>query len=90
MDRVSSPTPGARPPSLLVGIREAAHLLGISESLVYEMVQTGELRTVPTSRRRKLIPRSEIERFASLEPVELGQVLDDVVEDVQVHLKDQL
>lgn len=65
MPRVASPSTPV--PSLLVSVSEASHLLGLSPNTVYEMCASGELKTVATGRRGRLIPRSEIERFASIE-----------------------
>jgi len=52
---------------LLLTVAQTSRLLSLGETTVREMVATGELRAVETSRRRVLIPRSEVERFASIE-----------------------
>ena len=45
-----------------LSIAEAASLLGVSRSTVYNRLRTGELRSVRIGRRR-LIPSSELERL---------------------------
>jgi excisionase family DNA binding protein len=46
--------------TLVVSVAEAAHLLGVSDDLVYELVERGELPCVRFGRRR-LIPRRALD-----------------------------
>jgi excisionase family DNA binding protein len=47
---------------LTMSVREAAHALGISTSLVYELVRVGRLPGIRLGR-RVVISRSALERF---------------------------
>ena len=47
---------------LAISIEEAAHALGVSRRHLYTLLETGELRSF-TSRRRRLIRVSELERY---------------------------
>ena len=48
--------------SLLIDVDECAALMGLGRSKVYELILSGELRSLTVGRRR-LIPRGEIVRF---------------------------
>lgn len=48
----------------LVGIREAAAILGVSRDTVRRLIKAGKVRLVRVSR-RVLIPRAEIDRICS-------------------------
>ncbi len=50
--------------SLLCTIREAAKLLGVGRTSVYELMNSGHLQSVKIGARR-LIPRSSIEAFVT-------------------------
>ena len=58
------------PEALLVSIAGAARLLDLSRTTIYALLDQGVLRSVSIGRRR-LIPRSELERLAHVddEPV---------------------
>ena len=49
---------------LLIGIRDAARLLGISPGSVRKLADTGALETARLGRRR-MVPRAALERLAS-------------------------
>ena len=51
-------------PRLAVSVVEAAHALGVSRRHVYTLLETGELKSF-TSRRRRLVRVSELERYIS-------------------------
>lgn len=48
----------------LLSVAEAAHLLNISERLVWRMIPTGEIRSIRLGGRR-MIPRSEVDRLVA-------------------------
>lgn len=48
----------------LISVPEAAKFLGISKSLLYELMQQNKIRFAKISNRR-LIPRRELEHFAA-------------------------
>ena len=47
---------------LLLGIREAARELGVSRDRAYELVRSGEIRSVAIGAKR-LVPRVELDRW---------------------------
>lgn len=47
--------------SLVVSVPEAAMLLGVSEGLVYQLLDKGLLPELPRWSRRRLIPREAVE-----------------------------
>ena len=49
-------------PRLAISIQEAAHALGVSRRHIYTLLETGDVRSF-TSRRRRLIRVSELERY---------------------------
>ena len=51
-------------PRLAVSVVEVAHALGVSRRHVYTLLETGELKSF-TSRRRRLVRVSELERYIS-------------------------
>lgn len=51
---------------ILLGIREAGRELGIGRNTVYELVNTGRIRSVVVGNRR-LVPRSELEAWIERE-----------------------
>jgi excisionase family DNA binding protein len=51
---------------LLVGVREAARVLGLGRDSCYALVREGRLRAVRVGR-RVLIPRAELEDFVTRE-----------------------
>jgi excisionase family DNA binding protein len=53
-------------PRLTVTVPEAAEILGCSKTHLYALVARGEIPTVPHMGRRRLIPRTAIDRL--LEP----------------------
>lgn len=55
------------PESLLVGVRDAAHELGVGRDTAYQLVREGRLRAVRVGRRRLLIPRTELAAFVERE-----------------------
>lgn len=56
---------------LLLGVREAAHELGIGRDTAYRLVRDGRLRVVRVNG-RALIPRSELEEFCRREVTSVG------------------
>jgi excisionase family DNA binding protein len=54
---------------LLVGVREAAQVLGIGRDTTYALVREGRLRAVRVGRRgrRVLVPRAELAAFIARE-----------------------
>ena len=52
---------------LLVGVREAARVLGLGRDTAYQLVREGRLRAVRVHSRRLLIPRAELEEFVARE-----------------------
>lgn len=67
-DGVASRSAAAAPePRLLYRVQEVAHLLNISRSRVFELLRSGELRSV-TQGRTRLVPRNALFDFiAALE-----------------------
>jgi excisionase family DNA binding protein len=53
-------------PPLLLTVREAAAILGTGRDATYGLVRSGRIRSIPVGRKR-LIPRSELERFIERE-----------------------
>ena len=53
------PSPELPPARLTLSVAEAAHVLGVSRTLAYELAHTGELRTVKLGR-RLVVPRSAV------------------------------
>ncbi len=51
-------------PRLAVSVDEAAHALGVSRRHLYTLLETGELKSF-TSRRRRLVRLAELERYVS-------------------------
>ena len=51
------------PQRLLYRVSEAAQVLGINRNLVYEMIWSGELRTVRIGKRGRRIPVVELQRW---------------------------
>ncbi len=51
----------------LLSVVEAAHLLNVSERLVWRMIPRGEIRSVRLGGRR-MIPRSEVDRLTTDTP----------------------
>jgi excisionase family DNA binding protein len=51
---------------LTITVEEAAHLLGISRGLAYEMVRIGKIPSVRFGR-RLVVPRRALERLLELE-----------------------
>jgi len=49
-------------------VDEACHALGIGRTSLYELVKSGELKLIKIAG-RTLIPRSELERLASVERI---------------------
>ena len=49
-------------PRLAVSVEDAAYALGVSRRHIYTLLETGEVRSF-TSRRRRLIRLSELERY---------------------------
>jgi excisionase family DNA binding protein len=60
---VSAPDPAPTLPPLFVDAREAARLLSISRSEIYNMLAAGRMGSVKHGTRR-LIPMGEVHRFA--------------------------
>jgi len=48
---------------LVVSVPEAAELLGLSDDLVYRLLDEGRLPELPRVSRRRLIPRRAIEQL---------------------------
>jgi excisionase family DNA binding protein len=48
----------------LVSVKEACNFLGISNTFIYDMMKSGELKYVKLGRARR-VPRSELRRVAS-------------------------
>jgi excisionase family DNA binding protein len=48
----------------LLSVAEAAHLLNVSERLVWRMIPKGEIRSIRLGGRR-MIPRTEVDRLAT-------------------------
>jgi excisionase family DNA binding protein len=55
-------------PTRMLSVQEAAGALGISRSLVYELLSSGALRSTKIGRRR-LVPREALEAFVADLPV---------------------
>jgi excisionase family DNA binding protein len=51
-------------PRVLHPIPETAFLLGISQRQVHYMIARREIKSVRVGRKRRLVPRSEIDRIA--------------------------
>lgn len=58
-------TPNTVPRRLAYSIDEVASAVGISRDLVYELIASGRLKTVPVGARRRVIPTHELERLLS-------------------------
>ena len=63
---------------LLVSIEEAAAVLGIRRTLLYELLRRGEIESVHVGRRR-LIPRQALEDFVKRRRQESQEVAETVV-----------
>ena len=64
---MSGRTDVADVPAVLYGVEEAAAALRLSRSVLYELIRSGQLRTVKQGRRR-LVPVSALAEYvASLE-----------------------
>lgn len=50
-----------------LSVPEAAKVLGISRSLLYQLVKTGQIRSLKLGQRRVVIPVSVIEQMLSSE-----------------------
>lgn len=46
-----------------ISVKDAATTLGVSERLVYELTETGELPAIRIGQRRKVIPRLAIDQL---------------------------
>lgn len=51
-------------PALLYGVDEAAEALRLSRSVLYELIRSGQLRTVKQGRRR-LVPVAALEEYVN-------------------------
>jgi excisionase family DNA binding protein len=49
-------------PRLAYSLNESAHAIGLSRRMLYQLIDSGELRTIKLGRRR-LVPRDELERL---------------------------
>ena len=49
---VTSPTPQATPPRLVLDVNETAQVLGSGRSTVYELIKSGDLASIKIGRRR--------------------------------------
>ena len=69
--RLHDPTPPPAEPAgrLLLRVAEAAEMLAISRSSLYQLMSAGEVRTVRLGRTLR-IPRRELERLAEAGPGE--------------------
>jgi excisionase family DNA binding protein len=66
---MSKRTDAADVPAVLYGVEEAAAALRLSRSVLYELIMSGQLRTVKQGRRR-LVPVSALAEYvAGLSPV---------------------
>lgn len=54
-----------KPPPLAVGLPETARLLGIPKSLAYKLANTGEIPTIKTGERCRIVPMKAIEKLIS-------------------------
>lgn len=61
-DSVRGTQAGVQPPRLLLSVVDAASLLGIGRTKVYELIATGELTAVSIGRARR-VRASDLERF---------------------------
>jgi excisionase family DNA binding protein len=52
--------------SLVVSVPEAAALLGVSEGLIYQLLDKGVLPELPRWSRRRLIPRRAVDDIIAL------------------------
>lgn len=52
---------------LAVTIEKAAHLLGISRNLAYQMAREGRITTVKMGERRLLVPLAKLEKMLNAE-----------------------
>ena len=71
MKRRLAPPPPPLPPTnplprLSFTIEDAAEVIGVSRSTMYELVRDGRVRTVHISERKRVIPLVELERFLAL------------------------
>lgn len=62
MDESPPPTPNTTP--IFVSIKEAAHLLNLSRSRVYELMDAGAIESTRIGRRR-VIPTTALHDFAA-------------------------
>lgn len=51
---------------LFVSIAEAARLLSVSERLMYDLTDSGEIPAVRVGRRRKVVPRRALDELVEL------------------------
>ena len=64
---MSRRTDVANVPAILYGVEEAAAALPLSRSVLYELIRSGQLRTVKQGRRRLVPVTALAEYVASLE-----------------------
>jgi excisionase family DNA binding protein len=57
-------------PTLLLTVDEVARHLRIGRNSVYKLILSGHLRTISVGRRRRLCPRSEVERYITAQLAE--------------------
>ncbi len=62
MDTTTHNRPQRQGPRLALSVDEAAHALSVSRRHLYVLFELGELRSF-TSRRRRLVRMSELERY---------------------------
>jgi excisionase family DNA binding protein len=59
------------PPVALYRVKEAVRVLGLSRTVVYDLIRTGRLRTVKEGRTR-LVPASAVAEYVALLEREAG------------------
>ena len=60
--------PPIRQPSLLLTVEQAAHLLGVGRTLMYELLRTGQVTSVRVGRLRRIRP-ADLAAYAEELPV---------------------
>ena len=54
-------------PAVMFSFPEAARLMGIGKSALYDLVRAGQLRVVKIGKRGRRVPRAEIDRYIRMQ-----------------------
>jgi len=54
-------------PAVMFSFPEAARLMGVGKTALYDLVRAGQIRAVKIGKRGRRVPRAEIERYIRLQ-----------------------